>query len=94
MEKISQTVTVGEMQFGGLFILQEDNMLVVMDRPPDWVIDPQGVKVYIKHMFVPEKEVPCPKCKAMGKHGVVVLKDNRLIVCCRSCNEFVWCKID
>lgn len=37
MDEISRTVTADEMHFGGLFTLQEDNMLVITSKP-DWAM--------------------------------------------------------
>lgn len=92
MDEISKTIKVDEIQFSGLFIFQEDNMLVIASRP-DWVRHPDGSKLYIKDMFVLQEGGRCPECGASGKHGVVVLENDLMIVCCTECKQFVWCSI-
>lgn len=92
-DEISKTVRAGEMRFAGLFTFREDNRLVIAKRP-DWVRDPvTGEKNYITDMFVPHLEFPCPKCGVVGRHGLVILKKGRIIVCCTGCRQFIWVEV-
>lgn len=91
-EEMSKTVKVDEMPFDGLFIIQNENMLMIANRP-DWVRHQDGSKIYVKDMFVLQEKGRCPGCGAYGKHGVIVLEDSLMIVCCVECKQFVWCRV-
>lgn len=93
MQEISQDVSVNDMQFSGLFTIQQDNMLL-LSNGPDWVRHPiTQEKVYILNRYVPEQDVRCPGCGEYGRHGLVILEQNLLVVCCKCCKKFTWCRI-
>ena len=91
----SDWLSVDELLYNRIFVRRpEDNMLVVSNRP-DWIVHPKnGYKVHIKEILVSDKDFGCPQCKALGKHGVIKLKDsNEFIVCCSTCNLFLFCEV-
>lgn len=90
VNEVSKTIQVNETPFGGLFTIQQNNMLVVAQRP-DWIRHPvNGSKVYIRNMFVPDHDGKCPNCGKWGRHGLIVTTTNLIIVCCIACKQFVW----
>lgn len=97
MDEMSKTVEPDEVEFGGLFTIQEDGMMVITDRP-DWVKNPKtGKKYYVRSMWAAEQNIPCPRCKVEGKHGIIVAADppeaDIIIICCQECKRFVWTKL-
>lgn len=93
MEELSREVSVDEMQYNGLFIIQDEDMLVVADAP-DWVRYPiTGEKLYIKHRWVADQDVRCPNCGESGRHGLITLENDLIIVCCKVCKKFTWVEI-
>lgn len=93
MQEMSRNVSVEDMQFGGLFVVQQDNM-VLLSNGPDWVRHPTTQeKVYILSRYVSEQDVKCPSCGEYGRHGLVILEQNWIVVCCKACKQFVWCRV-
>lgn len=93
MQEMSREVSVEEMQYSGLFIIQEENVILLADAP-DWVRYPlTGEKMYIKSRWIAEQDITCPNCGESGRHGLVILEDSLVIVCCSACKQFTWAEI-
>jgi len=92
--EISKKVTVDDVQFWGMFFFSEDDMLVISSRP-DWIRNPiDNKKEYIKDMWIINQDIQCPQCQEYGKHGIITLESDVVVVCCVKCKQFVWTTLE
>jgi hypothetical protein len=88
-----------KMLYDGVFILQDDNTLVLA-KTPHYVIAPHdlgadigGQKLYIRDAWVNSEEMECPMCGEQGKYGLIQLINEMVIVACTNCKQFIWTKL-
>jgi len=94
VEYVSKSIGVDELPFNGLFTLQQDNVLVMAERP-DWVRDPEtGQRLYISDMWVSSQEVKCPVCSNKDYHGFVTFQGSeKFVFACKGCKKFIWARV-
>ena len=95
MNYISKDVTVDELPFAGIFVIQQDDTLIIAERP-DWVRDPStGQRVYIDSMWISELEVKCPLCGYNNHHGFITFSDSeKFVIACIGCKNFIWAEVE
>jgi hypothetical protein len=98
---ISATLTIKEGEtmedtvFQGIFsVISDEEDLMVLAHRPDVVETPLGVSK-VRELWILENPAPCPnpECRSHRRHGVILLENGLVVICCNRCQSFIFIKI-